>query len=329
MEEGACFSAVIQVSADNEPYGDALASVTQHSKYFKDIHMVKPGYTSQESDSIKQVEWHNEPSLDALQTRVEVSIRPDIVTREGAWKALLEDITKYKTCTRFAVSSTLVVSDGFSLWNGFLILVNLWDTLRWIVNWGSYHRGSDLRVALVSITGPSRRSVLQVERNPIWFLWYLVADIFSVIFAACLRTKTCRVRVCQNACNQQPRQSGCRFVLRELRQHPHMGFGNFLWLLTFMSYWFYLFLPLWVYIGLGNLPLIGAWLPRNPLSLWVILPNIVNLIAAAWCSQGSINLGVWQSLYVLLLPVHVFLFPFVLFYARVFTGTRVEAIKLD
>ena len=110
---------------------------------------------------------------------------------------------------------------------------------------GRYHLAGDVRATTVVSTYPDMAYLSYATRwNPLYPLWSgLTATLYS-----------------KGAVTRQPppRDLGFGFVLRTVRQHPHLGLG--LWIFGFLAYYIMFAWPWWSWWWLGPSVVQRNWL---------------------------------------------------------------------
>lgn len=317
-------SAVISISAARESPKRALRSIIENHGYFADVHIVKHGYNSQEvlyngyETDIRLLtelklapQWHSSLDTSKLATRAIVRIEPDVSVADGALADLFKDMIEHGgSYDFFGVSNELILrppKNGFSLdflAYGYLLVITVLDALRSLVSLWQYHKTSDLRATLVSVTFPNRVRV----PTPNWFRWWFLTRIYPS-------------RNGGTACQQVPKRgAGWNFVARYIKTHNHMGIGVY-WILFLILYVAVFGLPFWNLFVHPN-STIGLYIYRDLTSSIWIAANLVHLGIVGLLSLPRLNVPL-MGLLLLLYPLYLTTAPFVFLYARVFHSVGV------
>lgn len=316
-------SAVIRISEFDESPEQAVQTVLENPQFFKDLHIVKFGYSTVEKlypewpTDLEALEklglspvWHADLDLRKLETHAIVELTPDLRATDGALTALIEDMNKYGgSCDHYAVSSITFVEYAKRptpgvvlealLSYGFLLVVLMMDTFRSAINLFQYHRTVDLRATFTMATYGER---VRLAPNRWWMWWFF--------------TGTCTSKRGGAACMQVPseKDQGLQFVLRTIKTHRSLGIG--LWIFGFALYYFFFAWPYWNYL-VDPRTRLGSWLSRDMTALYWMIPYLLHTALVGWVAWQWIELPF--RLLPLLIIGYTFVLtvsPIILFYAR-------------
>lgn len=238
MKGSSLVDVCITISPFQESAEQAIRSVLRNQELVACVHICSKRQF--ENDLLAQVkcpiEWHTDGGdIDESRIRSQVLIRipPDVQVLPAAFHTLLQRIEKRTKAKRnFGMSSiTVIESDKLSLGQfsyGFLVVLLIFDWLRYAFTFGQYPRGCDVTAHLVGIDFPNKRSLSHVPR-----------------FATWCGTQTDRIVYDDTACQQIPSEQdqGLKFVVRTIKTHPYLGIG--MWMLFFAIYYLVFSLPWW------------------------------------------------------------------------------------
>jgi len=317
-------SAVIKIDEFDTSPQQAIRSILENHQYFKDVHLVKHGYSSHESlypgfqedlEKLRQaglpVTWHSELDPPVLVTKAAISLPPDVRVTDGALSTLQQDMLKHgANCDHFAVSSVTYIEldEGDernprvwleALSYGFLLVILMLDTFRSIVSLFQYHRTVDLRADFLTVTYPNRTRIAPDR----WWRWWIGTGI-------------CYARRAGAACMQlpDPKDQGLKFVLRTIKTHRAMGIGG--WILGFLFYYAFFSWPWW-----NNLidphSRLGSWICRDMTALYWQIPYLLHTAVVGWMAWQYFEFPLKMlPLQVLLYTFYLTLSPIIFFYGR-------------
>jgi hypothetical protein len=219
-------------------------------------------------------------------------------------------------CDHFAVSTTIWIepdparrptlrewTEAFFAYGWLLVMIVL-DSFRFVLNFGAYHRNIDITARLVSVTYPNR-TVLAPHR---WWRW---GGLGSGMATPINGGEVCMLLPLPG------KDQGMAFALRLIRTHRTMGMG--IWLIGFAFYYAIFATPWWMlFFDRLSVPLIlGHGYDPRAWPLYWSIPQVAHLLVVAIISYRQLYVP-WglQSLQVLLYPFYLASAPFVFIYAR-------------
>lgn len=349
LPEGCRADAVITLSGAGESPERAITSVLANARYFCALHIVQEAYSStrnlypgwrKDVDQLRAAGlnpvWHIRLDPRQLKSRAVVYIEPDLGVLDSALDTLFADMLQNAhRKSQFAVCSVLSIPYATGDWKrsrawidvsayGFLLVLMMMDTFRWLVNATRYHRTSDLRAQTVATTYPSTSQLVERPRFR-WLLWTGVAPT--------LRGQGSVVQTPSGA-----RDGGWAFVMRTIEKHNHLGLWLSLWPWAFALYYLVFAWPWWntllgstssasLWTLLVNSPLTAssvwsvttqALFQRNPTGPVWLAGYLLHGACVALVAHASLNLpmGATPAL-ILLYPFYLALFPLIYVVGRV------------
>jgi hypothetical protein len=321
---GAAADAVVEISEFAESCEYAIKSIVRNKARFCAVHIVHSGatpmYEGWEADQRAldplPLVWHN-MTLDParLHSEVAVHVPPDVQALEAAFQELADATDNPHTRdTEFGVSSVLYFEDRLGwaslLALGFLPVLLLLDTFRYVFNMRRYHRTSDLRANFVVRTHPRRVYVAPTR----WYLWEAFTQVHRSIYggAACMQMV--------GGGNAPGVSNGVSFLLRTLKTHRHMGWRTLVfWWLPFVLYYATFALPWWMLFVDGQYRgYFAAFIVRNVMHPgWITMYTAHATVGAAlaWIYIRYPQPWMW-AVHALLFPVYFTLSPILYVYAR-------------
>lgn len=333
-------SVVIEISESNEDPTIAISSAVACAAQglVRDVHIVQWGYERENPKwqhglaELRKAEIpfdiHSTLDTKKLQCSALVRMEPDLHVSDGAMRLLIEQMRTQSVvgsfgvglaADHFAVTSTLWIEPVGKLtpttWinavfaYGWLLVVYVLDSLRYMMNMGCYHRNVDLTGRFVASTYPNR-VVLAPHR---WWSPWITSGIARPVpgNAGCV--------LLPNAEDQ-----GMTLLLRLLKTHRHMGFG-ICWFLFFVLYYAMFSFPWWTLV-LHKSSIPFWWMPvtvdvRQWAWYWLTL-QAVHLLVVAIVSSRQLHIP-WnlQALHVLLYPLFLATAPPLFLYARYANST--------
>lgn len=324
-------SVLIEISDADESPAALLSELASFGPgLVSDVHLVQWGYRSDNPQwtagltalNAANIPYymHSQLKLSELRSKALVRIEPDTHLTDGVLNMLIEQMRSApdgwlsRFCDHFAVSTTIWIEPTgkptLQAWTdaalayGWLLVMLVLDSFRFVLNAGAYHRNMDVTARLVSVTFPNR-TVLAPHR---WWRW----GGFGTGMATPLSGG--------EACMLLPlpgKDQGFGFVLRLLRTHRSMGFG--IWLIGYVLYYALFSAPWWsLLFPRTSIPLIlgFGFDPRNWPWYWQML-QLAHLIVVAIVSYRQLYVP-WglQSLQILLYPFYLATSPLIFLYAR-------------
>lgn len=327
-------SILIEVSEADESPSALLAELASFGpELVSDVHLVQWGYRSDNPqwkpglDALTHagIPWmlHSTLKLDQLRSKALVRMEPDTHITDGALRMLVEQMRAApdgwfsRFCDHFALSTTIWIEPDperkptlrewgeATLAYGWLLVMLVLDSLRYMLNFGAYHCNTDVTARLVSVTFPNR-TVVAPHR---WWIWggfgTGMATPLSGAGATCMLLPL------------PGREQGFAFVWRLLRTHRTMGVG--VWIVGFALYYGFFALPWWMWLLPRNVVpwvLAHGWDPRTWPYYWSLL-QVGHLLIVAIISYRRLYVP-WglQSLQVLMYPLYLATAPLAFVYAR-------------
>lgn len=305
-------SVIITISDADESPEQAVSSVIENHRFFRDLHIIKFGYSthaelypgwSQDLERLNELNmapiWHSELDASKLQSRAAIHIEPDLRVADGALAMLHKDIDRYTNCEHFAVSSITYIEASpeakrdprawiEAMSYGFLLVIMMMDSLRSLVSLFQYHRTTDLRAQLVTTTFPNRVRLASSR----WWMWWIGTGMGTIKRGG-------------PACMQIPaaKDQGIAFVLRTIKTHKHMGVG--IWIIGYVLYYLMFGWPWWNAFISTNWRF-TAWFARDMSSLFWIITYMLHTVVVGYIAL------IYMEFPLKMLPLQVLLYTFYL-----------------
>jgi len=321
-------AAVICISEFGECPAVGVRSVISNAAYFKELHLVQHGYSTQRKlypawfDDLKELTklglvpvWHSRFDANKVYAGAVVYIAPDMQVADGAVAMLHEEMMycakNDPAKTHFSITSITSVrlSDAekrdplqwlHSASYGFLLVIMMLDWLRWAFNLGKYHKTFDLRAECLFTTFPQR-----VQCAPERWSWWI------------RNTGQTRTKSGGAALLHIPKgaDTGIPFLLRSIKLHNHLSYGW--WVFGFALYYFLFAWPWWNVLFTKAGWAILYPLTRDPWAwywqLIYVLHTLVVAIVAWMCMELPLAMLPVQ---VIVYTGYLTLSPLVLLYGR-------------